>query len=265
MEGASGRRLGGKTSPKVRFPGILVILRSKMACSKEVRQLRKMVCTTVSFLLLLVLLSACAPSVPPASPSPTPSPPGGGTGPGVYTGFMAPAEGQWAEYVISTNGQESRQKMEHIGRDTVSGRSCIGFEMTMSGLDEEDTVIQIWTDASTHQAVKYVMKMGDQVLCMNIAPGAYEPPETETPSKYNPNLPNISYGTYTTPTGKTVNVAKFGINGGQTWVSSQVPFGMVKVIDAGGKTSMYLYDFGTSGARRDISRAEMENCLQMPN
>ena len=224
--------------------------------------MKKTVSILVSLGLILFLLLSCAPSAPP-SPSPTPTPPGGGS-PAAYTGFMAPAEGQWAEYVISLDAGQSRQRMEHIGRDTVSGKSCIGFEMTMSGLGEEESIIQIWTDASTHQAVKYVMKMGNQVICMDIAPGTYEPPKTETPGEYDPNLPNISYGTYTTPTGKKVNVAKFSRPEGETWVSSQVPFGMVKVIDASGKTAMYLYDFGTSGARRDISKAEMDNCLRMP-
>jgi len=47
-------------------------------------------------------------------------------------------------------------------------------------------------------------------------------------------------------------------------VSSQVPFGMVKVINASEETTMYLYDFGTTGAQRDISKAEMENCTPMP-
>ena len=175
-----------------------------------------------------------------------------------YTGFIAPAEGQWAEYVISTNGEESHQKMEYIGQDTVNGKTCTGFEMTISG--QEETIMQIWTETATGQAVKYVVKMGDQVMCMNVGQSP-EPPETETPGEYDPNLPNISYGTYTTPTGKTVNVAKFA-TGSEVWVSSQVPFGMVKVIDDSGETTRYLYDFGMTGAQRDISKTEMEDCIQ---
>jgi hypothetical protein len=176
-----------------------------------------------------------------------------------YTGFMAPAAGQWAEYVY-TNGEESHLKMEYIGQDTVDGKTCTGFEMTMSG--EEETIMQIWTEDATGQAVKYVVKMGDQVICMDVSQSPYEPPETETPSEYEPNLPDITYETYTTPTEKTVNVAIFAVDGGETWVSSQVPFGMVKVVDASEETTMYLYDFGTTGAQRDISKAEMENCTE---
>jgi len=176
-----------------------------------------------------------------------------------YTGFIVPAEGQWAEYVISTDGEESHQKMEYIGQDTVDGKTCTGFEMTISG--QEETIMQIWTEAATGQAVKYVVKTEDQVICMNVNQSP-EPPETETPSGYDPNLPNISYGTYTTPTGKTVNVAKFAADGGEVWVSSQVPFGTVKVIADGGKTPTSLYDFGMTGAQRDISKTEMEDCIQ---
>jgi hypothetical protein len=203
---------------------------------------KKVIVVVVVLLLAITLLPACEET------------------PSGYTGFMQAAEGQWAEYVISTDGGESRQKMEYIGQDTVDGKACTGFEMTMSG--QEETIMQIWTETATGQAVKYVVKMGDQVICMNVGQSP-QPPETETPSNYNPNLPDISYGTYTTPTGKTVNVAKFATTGGgETWVSSQVPFGTVQVIDASGKTTMYLYDFGLTGAQRDISKAEMENCIQ---
>ena len=178
-----------------------------------------------------------------------------------YTGFIAPAEGQWVDYVTSTNGEEPHQKMEYIGQDTVDGKTCTGFEMTFS--EQEEIIMQMWTETATGQVVKYVIKMEDQVICMNVNQSP-EPPETETPSEYDPNLPNISYGTYTTPTGKTVNVAKFALGGGELWVSSQVPFGTVQVIDGSGKTTRYLYDFGMTGAQRDISKTEMENCTQMP-
>jgi len=179
-----------------------------------------------------------------------------------YTGFMAAAAGQWAEYVMSGNGEESHQKMEYIGQDTVDGKTCTGFEMTITDSGEEETIMQIWTEVATGQAVKYVVKMGDEVICMNVGESP-DTPETETPDEFDPSLPDISYGTYTTPTGKTVNVAKFAIDGVEEWVSSQIPFGIVKIIASGGETTMYLYDFGTTGAHRDISKAEMEDCLEI--
>ena len=224
--------------------------------------MKKVIGVMLALLLAITLLPACAPS-PPSSSSSPPASSGEGGAPPSYTGFIAPAEGQWVEYVISTNGEESRQKMEYIGQDTVDGKTCIGFEITMTVPGQGETIMQVWTDAASRQLVKYVMKMGDEVICMDVSQSPYQPPETETPGSYAPNLANISYGTYTTPTGKAVNVAKFTVAGGEGWVSSQVPFGMVKSIDASGKTTMYLYDFGTSGAHRDISKAEMETCKQV--
>jgi len=208
----------------------------------------------VALLLAITLLPACG---------------GGGAGggegggtPPTYTGFMQATEGQWVEYIISSAGEEYHQKMENIGQDTFDGKTCVGFEMTMP--QQGETIVQIWTDAATHQLVKYVMKTGDQVICMDVSQCPYQPPETETPGQYDPSLSDISYGTYTIPgTGGTVTVAIFDVPEGEVWISSQVPFGTVKVV-ASGTTTMSLYNFGTSGAVRDISKAEMENCMQMP-
>ena len=123
--------------------------------------------------------------------------------------------------------------------------------------------MQMWTSASTGQMVKYVVKTGGQVMCMDIGQAPYEP-ETETPGEYAPDLAE-SYGTYTVPgNGETVDVAIFEIEtgpGSEVWVSSEVPFGTVKVIASGTET-MSLVNFGTSGAARDISKAEMDDCVQ---
>jgi len=139
--------------------------------------------------------------------------------------------------------------------------NCVGFEMTMAVAGEE-TIVQIWTNTATGQLVKYVMKAGGQVMCMGQS--EYEPPETETPSEYAPDTPDISYGTYPVPgNGETVDVAIFESEpGSEVWVSSEVPFGMVKVV-ASGTATMSLYDFGTSGAASDISKAERDNCFEL--
>jgi hypothetical protein len=216
----------------------------------------------VVLLIAITLLPACGAGGE-GGPGGGGVPSDGGGAPGAYTGFMSAAQGQWVDYVIASEGEDYHQKMEYIGQDTVDGKTCVGFEMTMIVPQQGETIMQMWTDAANQQLVKYVMKMEDQVICMDVGQSPYEPPETETPSEYDPTFPGISYGTYTTPTGKTVNVAKFKPEG-KVWVSSQVPFGMVQLIDASGVTVMYLYDFGTSGAERDISKTEMENCMQMP-
>jgi hypothetical protein len=217
----------------------------------------------VALLLAITLLPACGGGGAGGGGGQEGGGEGGGTPP-AYTGFMQAAEGQWVEYVISSNGEEYHQKMEHIGQDTVDGKTCIGFEMTMAMPQQGETIMQMWTDAATHQLVKYVMKTEGQVIGMDIGQSPSELPETETPSQYDPSLPDISYGTYTIPgTGETVTVAIFESGpGDEVWVSSQVPFGTVKVV-ASGTTTMSLYNFGTSGAQRDISKAEMENCMQI--
>jgi hypothetical protein len=228
--------------------------------------MRRVLGIVIALLLAITLLPACGPGgggEGGAGEGGT-LPSGGDGTPSEYTGFMLPAEGQWVEYVMADEGEDFHQKMEHIGQDTVDGKTCIGFEMTMAMPQQGETIVQMWTDAATHQLVKYVMKTGGQVMCMDVGQSPYELPGTETPSQYNPSLPDISYGTYTIPgTGGTVTVAIFDVPGGEVWVSSQVPFGTVKVV-ASGTTTMYLYNFGTSGAQRDISKAEMENCMQMP-
>jgi len=227
---------------------------------------KKVLGIVVALLLTITLLPACGPSgggEGGAGEGGT-LPSGGDGTPSEYTGFILPTEGQWVEYVMADEGENFHQKMEHIGQDTVDGKTCIGFEMTIAMPQQGETIVQMWTDAATHQLVKYVMKTGGQVMCMDIGQSPYELPETETPSQYNPSLPDISYGTYTIPgTGGTVTVAIFDVPGGEVWVSSQVPFGTVKVV-ASGTTTMSLYNFGTSGAQRDISKAEMENCMEMP-
>lgn len=225
--------------------------------------MNKVLGIVVALLLAITLLPACGGGGAGGGGGQEGGGEGGGTPP-AYTGFMQAVEGQWVEYAISSDGEEYHQKMEHIGQDTVDGKTCIGFEMTMAMPQQGETIVQMWTDAATHQLVKYVMKTGDQVICMDVSQSPYEPPKTETPGQYNPSLPDISYGTYTIPgTGGTVTVAIFDVQGGEVWVSSQVPFGTVKVV-ASGTTTMSLYNFGTSGAVRDISKAEMENCMQMP-
>jgi hypothetical protein len=202
---------------------------------------KKVIGAVVALLLAITLLPACDDDAQSS-----------------YTGFMEPAAGQWVEYVIP-NGEESHLKIEYIGQDTVDEKTCTGFEMTTS--EPEEMIMQVWTETATGQVVKYVMKMEDQVICMNVGESP-ELPETETPGEYDPGLPDITYGTYTTPTGKTVNVAKFATES-EVWVSSQVPFGLVKEINDSDETTLYLYDFGTTGAQRDISKTEMENCIEI--
>ena len=232
--------------------------------------MRRTLAIVIALLLAITLLPACGGGgeeetgdgggggggTPPGGNE---TPPGGT--PSAYTGFMAAAKGQWADYTMVVDGEESHQIWENIGEDTVDGENCVGLEMTTEMAGEE-TIAQIWTNAATGQMVKYVMKSGGQVICMGQP--QYEPPETETPSEYSPDTPDISYGTYTVPgNGQTVNVAIFETGpGSEAWVSSEVPFGKVKVV-ASGTATMSLVNFGTSGAVSDISPAERDNCFEL--
>ncbi len=59
--------------------------------------------------------------------------------------------------------------------------------------------------------------------------------------------------------GYLIKVAVFKDDYGENWISSEVPFGIVIVIDKNGITQMELYGFSISGAKRDISKEEAEN------
>ncbi len=183
----------------------------------------------------------------------------------LYTGFMEAKSGQWVEYVMDMDGMEYRQKMKNIGEDTINGMKSTGFEME-ADLEGQKTVTQMWVN-SQENLIKYAIKTEGMVMCMDLSEVEDEPPATGgeegTPNEYSPDLPDISYGKYTTPTGKTMDVAIFKSGAGEFWVSSEIPFGMVKMIDADGKTIMYLNDYGLSGATRAISKSELDNCMDL--
>jgi hypothetical protein len=225
--------------------------------------MRRTLAIVIALLLAITLLPACGPGGEDGTGG------GGGAGgnetpPGdttyEYTGFMAAAAGQWADYVT---GEGFHEKMEYIGEDTVDGESCVGFEMTRG---EPEAIMQMWTSVATGQLVKYVVKAEGEVMCWDPGYLPFEPPASDTPDEYSPDLSDITYGTYTVPgNGETIGVAIFASTpGSEVWVSSEVSFGMVNTT-ASGITTMYLYDFGTSGAVRDISAAEMENCTPIPS
>jgi len=181
---------------------------------------------------------------------------------GDYTGFLMLKGGEWAEYTM-TGG---RTRYEYLGTDNYKGTECIllEFHTTFSGME---SISQIWIDKAKTKAVLFVVKQAGIVMKMEIG----ELPEvsqgmSETPSEYTPGK-EVGIETYKTPTGKEVKSAvfKFTSKDGhvhEEWVSAKVPFGIVKsIID--GTTTMELYDFASSGAKRDISKEEAENAISM--
>lgn len=172
---------------------------------------------------------------------------------GDYTGFMDWEEGMWAE-------TEMKDGSRNIWKIVKADNEKMIFETeTFSG--GESRVSQIWMDADTKRPIKYVMENQGQIMCME----QNQIPEDATPvqqGEYPADYPDISYGDYTTPTGKTVDVAIFDMAGNRVWVSSEVPFGMVKV-EANGEEISWLRDYGRSGAKAKISESAAEDCMSM--
>lgn len=172
-------------------------------------------------------------------------------------GLASMKAGSWEE-LVSPDG--TRDRNEFLGTDTYKGVECylLEFETIRSGVKE---ITQIWINKSTNQGVLLVMKdENGNVTKMELTPTT---PTEDIPSdEVPPSAVKIGTKKYTTPTGKTVNATayKMKTQAGESefWVSSEVPFGQVKNI-INGKVDCELYDFGFSGAKRDISKQEMEN------
>lgn len=166
--------------------------------------------------------------------------------------------GSWAEYTYS-DGYKSR--MEFLGDDTWQGRQCILLESESTTSDIGYVVMQIWLDKTTMDSVVTFMKEGNEVYRFDAYQTDDVPTEDDMPWEQS-NTKKIGEDKYKTPTGKTVKVTKYqttdssGIS--ESWVSDEVPFAQVKEI-SNGEVILSLYDFGTSGAVRSISKQEAEN------
>jgi hypothetical protein len=173
-----------------------------------------------------------------------------------YSGFPDLKAGMWTETVTKSGSQKVTIRTELIE----NAPSLSKFQVT-ADVDGQEVVSQIWTD-SDGNVKKYIIKQGSDVMCMDISqvPGDYVP---ETGDSYPPKT-GVSLGTYTTPTGKKVNVAKFSTSSGEAWVSSDVPFGMVKLV-SNDKTLLSLYDFGLIGAKSRIDVDDIADCTDMTN
>ena len=195
----------------------------------------------------------------------------GGWESSIYTGFHRPQQGGWSELVIiDEEGKQSLQRSIYLGQANIEGVLAYGVETDANVLNNTGSILQVWYDENTDEIIKMVSKgkQEEDVICVSkslmelIMPNfeAYLP-SVFTPDKYH-SMIDYTYGTFTTETGKTVQVAKF-IDEYQTeiWVSSEVPFGVVKgVFLPDNLTVVNLRDFGLSGATPVISLSEMTNC-----
>lgn len=181
---------------------------------------------------------------------------------GVYKGFKTMQKGDWAKWRIYDK-QITTLMYIFAGREVLEGKSVSGIEL--SKIEEgQEQVIQIWfTDDG--KAIKYVIKVPQGVFCMPISPVENENlPSTSTPDEYEPQrIVKLRYelGKHTVG-GKVINVVKIFMDKNETWISGDVPFGMVRVLIEG-KTVMDLLDFG-SGLSLKISFNEVLNCKQVP-
>jgi len=182
--------------------------------------------------------------------------PGGSGDPGMV-GFAAMKVGSWEE-LRSPEGDVDRY--EYIGVDTYNGTECylLEFDSVTQG---QRNITQIWISKATGQAVLMVMKDTDGNVTKMDIPQNYDPP-TSTGGEMPATATNLGNKKYTTPTGKTVDAVAYKITTPygevESWSSSQVPFGEVKTM-TNGVINSELYDFGSSGAVRDISKQEAEN------
>ncbi len=190
----------------------------------------------------------------------------------VYTGFMKLKPGSWALYESkSSDGQEVTIKLKFLGTTLYKGKK-VNIVESESQVGKTKIVTQQWSAVDNDSMIeKIITKMPQGVMCMeeemiNTMRGNKVPNyHTKTPKKFSPKRPDIRYGTYTLPNGKKLRVAIFKTKDGEVWVSSEVPFGIVKVVH-NGKTVMKLLDFALAGAKPAISLKEAKTCapLQLP-
>lgn len=195
---------------------------------------------------------------------------------GAYTGFLKPEKGAWSELM---NGAEDLQRLVYLGEKNIHNIPAYGVEIESIVSGNKSAITQVWRDKESNEIVEIVSKLKgeDEVICiddslMRIFMPSFDLslPAIKTPVEYSLNN-KYAYDTFTTKTGKTIQVAKFiDENNMEIWLSSEVPFGIVKIIDRNsesGEIMAWLQDFGLSGAGAKISEAEMLNCkkINFPN
>ena len=176
-----------------------------------------------------------------------------------FAGFPEWKVGMWSE----TESVEEGVKLKQSVVEKTGGVIKIQTEVDFEG---EEMVTQIWYDETTKEMTEMITKSAGMVMCFDAEQieGMAEDVEPEIGETYEGQIPDIGYGTYTTPTGKTVSVAKFKSGATEMWVSDEVPFGIVKIADDSIGDLTVLYDFGTTGAVNKISAEDLANCQTLP-
>lgn len=192
----------------------------------------------------------------------------GPTTPSEYVGLPEMRGGEWAEYIspgLAESDVDYRARFEYIGMDTIDGRESLVVELENIVEEEKETINQLWIDKESGELTLYVIKVSGTVMKVDLSETTGKSTEIdvaegasgETPDVYMPGK-QTSARTYVTLTGKKVEAAVFIMGPDEVWLSSDVPFGLVKIIQDG-ELTLELYDFSLSGAIRDISKREAEN------
>ena len=191
-----------------------------------------------------------------------------------YNGFLNPTKGAWSEVM---NGAEDSQKSIYLGERVVNNILAYGVEIGSIVSGNESAVTQVWRDKESSEIVKIVSKLEgkNEVICIDaslmkmfIPTFSSSLPAIKTPEEYGLDNKYTS-DTFTTKKGKTIQIAKFiDENNMEIWLSSEVPFGIVKIIDwiektETGEVMAWLQDFELSGGEPKISENEMLNCKKM--
>lgn len=155
------------------------------------------------------------------------------------------SDGVWALYALPDD-------------DSIKHKLFDDGDIFVHEFEMEDAVTQAWLTKEFKQ-IKTIVKDENEVYCIDTS-AFINPTETYSPEKYE-NLYIEKETTYTTPTGKKVNVFVIIYGKDELWFSNEVPFSIVKVI-VDGELAMSLIDFGFD-AERKISREEGENCVSM--
>jgi hypothetical protein len=192
---------------------------------------------------------------------------------GSYTGFLKPNQGAWSEVVfINEDNAENLQRSVYLGEKNIDNISAYGIEMESIDSNDKSAITQVWFDKESNEIIKIVSKLKgeNEVVCiddslMRVFIPSFDSllPAVKTPVQYG-SIHKYTYGTFITETGKTIQTAKFiDENNMEVWLSSEVPFGIVKIIDRNsesGEIMAWLQDFDLSGAEAKISESEMLNC-----
>ncbi len=189
-----------------------------------------------------------------------------------YNGFLNPAKGAWSEVM---NGAEDSQRSIYLGERVINNILAYGVEIGSIIDGNESAVTQVWRDKDSNEIVKVASKLEgkNEVICIDdslmeifIPTFNSSLPAIKTPEEYGLNNEYTS-DTFTTKKGKIIQVAKFiDENNMEIWLSSEVPFGIVKIIDRNsesGEIMAWLQDFGLSGGKSKISENEMLNCKKI--